>query len=94
MKSPEQIGTDTLVRLARQAERNKVAGSALRAQIRAAMLDHAGTEPLTAKAVRNQLLRVPLPSIRAVQQHMRSIRAQSAALRSADGAESAGRADG
>jgi hypothetical protein len=77
MKSPEQIGTEILARLARQAERNKGAGKALRAEIRAIMGASADTERLTAKIVRNRLSRLSPPSIRTTQQHMRAIRAES-----------------
>ena len=75
VKTPEQIGTAILTRLARQAERNRAAGSALRAEIRAVMDSDANPALLTAKVVRNRLPWVPSPSIRTIQQHMQAIRA-------------------
>jgi hypothetical protein len=79
VKTPEQIGTATLARLARQTERNSAAGSALRAEIRAAMGADTDLRRLTAKGIRSRLSRVPPPSIRTIQVHMRAIRTESAA---------------
>jgi hypothetical protein len=77
VKTPDQIGHETLTRLARQAERNRADGKALRAEIRAAMAAYSEPGRLTAKGVRNRLSRVPLPSIRTIQAHVRIIRAET-----------------
>lgn len=81
MKTVEQIGAETLARLAAQTARNRESGAALRAQIRTAMATYTGSERLTARRMRVQLLRTPAPSIRTIQQHMRAIRAESSASR-------------
>ena len=81
MKTPTEIGTATLTRLTPQAARNKAAGSALRAEIRAAMVSATEPEMVTAKGIRNRLSRVPLPSLRTIQGHMKAIRAESSASR-------------
>ena len=78
VKTPEQIGAEILDRLARQAESNNSASSALRGEIRDAMSVIPAPERLTAKGIRNHLSRVPLPSIRTIQEHMRAIRESSA----------------
>ena len=81
MKTAEQIGTETLARLAGQAARNRKSGAALRDEIRAVMATHSGLEQLNAKCIRAQLSREPRPSIRTIQEHMQAIRAESSASR-------------
>jgi hypothetical protein len=81
VKTAEQIGTETLARLASQAARNRDAGNTLRAEIRTVMQADTGPERLTAQRIRAQLSRVPRPSIRTIQGHMQAIRAEPSASR-------------
>jgi hypothetical protein len=70
----QRIGTEMLRRLAAQAERERFKGAQLRAEIRAIMAAHTGSERLTAEGVRAQLTRCPLPTSRAIRRHMQAIR--------------------
>jgi hypothetical protein len=70
-----------LDRLANQAARNRAAAEALRGQIRTIITAHAGPDRLTAKRVLAQLTCDSPPSIRTIQEHMQTIRAESSASR-------------
>jgi uncharacterized alpha-E superfamily protein len=75
MKTAEDIGNAILARLARQAQRNRVAGETLRAAIRAAMAEGVNGQRLTAQQVRERLpMELSWCSLRTVQLHIRRIR--------------------
>ena len=81
MSTAEEIGTRVLATLAAQAERKRQAGAALRAEINAVLISIATPERLTAKQILKLLRRSPPPSLRSIQEHVRSIRASSSVPR-------------
>ena len=80
MKTAQQIGQDTLSRLAAQAERNRKSGAALLAKISAVLAAHPDPDRLSGRQVR-ALLVPPLPALRTVQQYRKILRAESSMLR-------------
>lgn len=81
MKTPEQIGAKILAILAAQAERNRQAGAALTAEIRAIMATHSDSGRLTARQVRDLLPTSRTRSVRRIQEYLQSIRAESSVSR-------------
>jgi hypothetical protein len=77
----EEIGAKVLATLAAQAERNRQAGAALTAAIRAVMVAHSGSARLTARSVRDLLPTSRACSIRRIQEIMQGVRAESSASR-------------
>jgi hypothetical protein len=75
-----EIGAMALATLAEQTARNRAEGDARRATIRRIMAEHTGPDRLTAVRVREKLSGVPL-SVRAIQDHMKIINAESSASR-------------
>ena len=74
MKSAEEIGRETLERLAAQAAANRAAGDVLRAEVRAIW-----RPGMTAKQVIERMSRTSLSSVRRVQEVIRQIRTVSVA---------------
>jgi hypothetical protein len=66
----QAIGAAILVRLARQAQANRVQSLRLRAAIWA-VLDASGGKRLSASQVRERLVGVPRPTLRTIQRHIR-----------------------
>ncbi len=81
MSTPAEVGAKVLANLAAQAQPNRQAGIALRAQIRQVMAAHPVADRLTAPRIRALLSREPLPSIRRIQEIVRKLRAESLASR-------------
>jgi hypothetical protein len=77
----EEIGARVLATLAAQAERNRQAGAALAAEIRAIMAAHSGNGRLTARRVCDLLPMSRACSIRRIQEIMQCVRAESSASR-------------
>ena len=78
MKTDAEIGRAIRARLAAQAAANRAAGNLLRAEVRTAWEQH---EECTAKEVLKKLTRVPLPSLRRVQELLKEIRTETAIYR-------------
>jgi hypothetical protein len=76
-----EVGAKVLRNLDAQAVRNRAAGEARRAQIRRIMIEHTGPDRLTAKLIRQRLSCDPPISIRAIQDHMKIINAESSVSR-------------
>ena len=77
MKTATEIGKSILERLAARAAANKASGAARFAEVRAIWEQH---PEFTAKQVIKRLTRQPLPSVRRVQEILRDLRAESAAV--------------
>ena len=82
MKTPAEIGSATLARLAAQAAANRAAGDQLRAEVRAVWEAHPSS---TAKELLKRMTRAQLPSVRRVQEILQALRAESSAPRPVGG---------
>jgi hypothetical protein len=77
MKTATEIGQATLERLLAQAAANRASGDHLRTEVRAIWQQH---PDFSAKRVLKRLTRRPRPSVRRVQEILKDLRAESAAV--------------